>query len=107
MEILDIQSGNVVLVPAAALIGLVALLRAVLSPALPWLDTDVGASTLTLVLGALGACLSAVLGGAEFSLELGLTSLKVTFIAMGGYSALKKLVLPLARGSSQSKFKDP
>jgi hypothetical protein len=91
-----LQSGNVTLLAALALMGLVALARGVFGERLPFLKSDLGAALFTLFLGFLGAIVTALAGGEDLSLNLALTALKVTVSAMGGYSLLKKLLLPAA-----------
>ena len=77
---------------AAALMLSVTLGRKFLASRFPFFKTDLGGSTLVLVLSAVAGISNALLAGTavSFSLILG-----VAVTAMGGYTGLKKFVLPL------------
>jgi hypothetical protein len=80
-----------------ALVLAVALTKRYLGPKVPWLHTDVGGSTLTLV-GAFGAALAAALaGGGGVSWAMAQAALYIAVGAAGGYSLVKRLLVPPLR----------
>jgi hypothetical protein len=85
---------------AAALMLSVTLGRKFLASRYPFFKTDLGGSTLVLALSAVAGVSNALLAGTavSFSLILG-----VAVTAMGGYTGLKKFVLPLL-DMAESKF---
>ncbi len=95
-------SGSPALALAVALVAAVALVRKFGStpagaPRWPWVMTDVGGTALTF-LGSLGAAFAAALsGGALPSLALLWTALTVAAGASGGYTAVRRLVVPALR----------
>lgn len=95
-------SGSPALALACALVAAVALARKYGGspadhPRWPWIMTDVGGTALTF-LGSLGAAFAAALtGGALPSLGLLWTALVVAAGASGGYTAIKRLAVPVLR----------
>jgi hypothetical protein len=104
-----VAAGNGMLLAALALLGLVAAVRFVFADSLPFLKTDLGAALLTFALGFAGAVVTALASGGALGGPLLLSALKVTLGAMGGFSALKKLVLPAlaAAGVKPKPGSDP
>lgn len=91
-----VSSGNWVLVAALALVLLVFVLRKFVSSKVPFLASDEGGVLLTFAGSFGGALATALAAGESASWALAFTAAKVAFLAMGGYAALKKLLLPLA-----------
>lgn len=90
-----VVSGNVPLVLSLALLACVAVLRFFFADKIPFLKTDLGATSLTLAMGILGALVTALAGGGAFSLALLLMAFKVAFGAMGGFAFFMKFLKPL------------
>jgi hypothetical protein len=94
-----VTSGNWFLLAAFALVAAVFGARKFLTPRVPFFASDSGGVLLTF-LGALGGGLATALAAGEnMSWVLALASAKVAFVAMGGYSALKKAFMPLYRAA--------
>jgi hypothetical protein len=76
----------------------VALTKRYLGPKIPWLHTDVGGTTLTLVGSAATALASSLAGGGPMTTDLLESSILVGVGAAGGYATIKKLIIePLAK----------
>lgn len=92
-----VSSGNWALLAAVLVISLVVLARKYGAQRFPFLGTDGGGVLLAFFMSAAGVLATAFAGGSAFSWALMLGALKVAWTAMGGYVALKKLLLPLLR----------
>lgn len=90
-----VMSGNYLAASALALVLLVAVARRYGSDRVLFLGTDAGGALLVLVGAFGGAVASASLGGAPWSVDLMWTAAKVAAGAAGGYSLIKRLVMPL------------
>jgi hypothetical protein len=90
-----VMSGNYLAASALALVLVVAAARKYGASRWAFLGTDAGGSLLVLLGAFGGAVASAALGGASWSLDLLWTALKVAAGAAGGYSLIKRLLLPL------------
>lgn len=92
------QTGDYVHAGALALVLFVALAKRYAGDSVPWIRTNQGAAALVLV-GSFAATLAARLAGpAELTGALAWDALKIAFVAAGGYTALKTLVVvPLLR----------
>lgn len=90
-------SGNWALLAATVVIILVVLARNFGARFVPWFGTDGGGVALAFLMSAAGVLATAFAGGSAFSWALMLGALKVAWTAMGGYVALKKLLIPLMR----------
>lgn len=98
-ELLDLlvraaSSGNWYFVLSALLVAAVWAARKYLSPKIPFLGGDVGGILLAFAMAFFGAVASALGAGAPISMPLFVAAAKIAFTAMGGYTALKKLVGP-------------
>lgn len=89
------QDRNWALLISLALIGAVAAVRHLLGQKVPFLKTDLGGTLLVLVMGTAGGVATALLAGTAFSWALIPAAAGVAFTAAGGYTMLRRLVLPL------------
>jgi hypothetical protein len=80
---------------SVALLLAVSLGRRLLSSRFPILKTDVGAVGFTLALATAAGVANAAVAGSALSWALFAGSLKVALAAMGGFSAIKKFLIPL------------
>jgi hypothetical protein len=100
-----IQRGEVSIIVAALVALLVFGLRTLVAPRVPFFSSDLGGASLAFLVGFSGALLTAAIAGAELSLSLFLNAANVSLIAMGGYSAFKKMLRPLiVRGLARLGF---
>lgn len=90
-----IMSGNYLAASALALVLVVAVARKYGAARWAFLGSDAGGSLLVLLGAFGGAVASAALGGATWSLDLLWTAAKVAAGAAGGYSLIKRLLMPL------------
>lgn len=90
-----VMAGQWALVAALALVLVVFVLRKFVSGKVPFLASDAGGIMLAFVGSLGGAFATAFAAGESFSWSLAFKAAQVAFLAMGGYAALKKLVLPL------------
>ena len=90
------QSHSWMYLVAAVLMAATWGARKYLAPKVPWLASDAGGVALALLLAFFGALVTAG-PSAAFSWALLAASAKVAIAAMGGYSGLRKLVVPLLR----------
>jgi hypothetical protein len=98
------KSGSWMYLVAAVLMGAVWATRTYLADKVPFLKTDAGGAATALAMSFFGAMVTAlgaaVTGGSVSWGALGviaLASLKVAVAAMGGWSGLRKILLPLTR----------
>lgn len=89
------QSGNWWFLLAAALMAITWGARRYLAPKVPWLKSDAGGVVLAFALAFFGALTAALGSGSALSVTLFVAAAKIAFTAMGGYAALRKLLLPL------------
>lgn len=89
-----VMSGHYAYAAALALVLAVALARRYGAKQWPWLAGDVGGTLLVLVGSFGGAAATALTGGAAVSLGLVWTSIQVAAGASGGYTMIKRLVIP-------------
>lgn len=89
------KSGNWYFILSAALVAVVWGVRRYLTPRFPVLKSDWAAVTLTFAMAFFGAVATALGAGTPFSVVLVVAAFKIAFTAMGGYTALRKFILPL------------
>ncbi len=89
------RNGDGVLLIALALVGVTALVRYFLGARVAFFKSDIGGALLAFGIGFFGAVATSLAAGDALSGELFLNALKVTFVAMGGYAGLKKLLGPV------------
>lgn len=90
-------AGNWAFVGAALLVAAVFLVRKYVAPKVPFLASDLGGGLLVILGSAAGAVAAALQSGGGFTWALAIAALKVSFMAAGGYSLLKKALVPLAK----------
>lgn len=102
-----VRSGQYAFAASAALVFAVALARKYGAKRYPWLVSDAGGATLTLV-GAFGGAVSTALAaGATLSAGLAWTATGVAVAAAGGYSLIKKLLVDPMVASAWYKERAP
>lgn len=90
-----VMSGQYVLGAAMALVLVVSLVRRYGAGRWPFLATDAGGAALALVSGVAGALMTALAAGAAFTWGMLARAFLVTVTAAGGYSFVRKLLVPL------------
>ena len=86
-------AGHDMLAGALALVCAVALVRRYGTASLPWLSTDAGSASLVMI-GSFGTAMVATLAtGTAATWTMAYHALALAFVSMGGYTALKKLVI--------------
>lgn len=88
-------AGRWSLVAVLAIVALVAGARAILVPRVPFFKTDLGGTLLGFVGGTAAALAAALTGGAALGLPALASAATVAFAAMGGWTAVKRLLMPL------------
>lgn len=92
-----VKAGQGILAACLLLVFAVAVARRYGAKRFPFLASDAGGALLTL-LGSFGGALgTALMAGTAPSLGLATTALGVAFAASGGYSMIKRLVVPTLR----------
>ena len=90
-----ISNKNIPLVASLILVALVSLARKQGVKKLPWLGTKAGGHVLTYAMSLAVSLAATFSGGVGFSLGVLYASAKVAFLASGGYTLAKDLLLPL------------
>lgn len=95
----EVMKGNYTAAVVLALILAVALVkRYAPGKAGEFVHSDMGGSLTTMVMAMLGAIATATMGGAAFSWGMLTTAAAIGVAAMGGYTAIKRLIIePLIR----------
>lgn len=89
------SSGRWSLAAVLCVVALVAAARALLVTRVPFFKTDLGGTLLGFLGGTAAALAAALTGGAALSLGAVMTAATVAFAAMGGWTAVKRLLVPL------------
>lgn len=95
----EVMKGHYIAATALALILAVALVKRYAPGSIgKFVHSDMGGSLTTMLMAMAGAVATATVGGAAFSWGILTTALTVGIAAMGGYTAIKRLVIePLLR----------
>jgi hypothetical protein len=105
-----VMKGQFALAGALMLVLLVAFMRRYGSKKFPFFKTDTGGTLLTF-LGSLGGAVStALLAGAGLSFSVMTTAIGVAATASGGYTMIKRLIIPLLKmfvNKLPAKFQKP
>lgn len=91
------KAGQGVLAACLLLVFGVAAARRYGAKRWPWLAGDAGGAALTLVGSFAGALATALAAGTGFSFALAASALGIAFTASGGYSMVKRLLVPALR----------
>lgn len=89
------SKGQTALAGVLALILAVRLVREYVAPKVPWLRSDVGGASSLLLLAFAGSLASALVAGSALSWPLAWGALKLAVAAAGGYTLVRRLLLPL------------
>lgn len=95
-----VTAKNYALAGALGLVALVALIKRYLGGRIPWLHSDAGGATTTLLMAFGTAMATSLAPGAHLSFDMAKGALLVAFAAAGGYAMLKKLLAPLLESLS-------
>lgn len=99
-----IKGGNWWLLVALGLVLVVWLVRKLLGPKVPWLQTQAGGAILNLVISFGGALATVLVTGQPMGWLVALGALKVAFTAAGGWTLVKHL-LTLLGGADAAAIK--